>query len=69
MNDNSTPLLDERRAAAILGWAPRTLAQRRFDGTGPQYVRLSPRAIRYRLSDLQDYVEGRLYHSTAEYAP
>jgi predicted DNA-binding transcriptional regulator AlpA len=60
-------LLDERQAAAYLGWTPRTMQQRRFQGAGPRFVRLGARSIRYRVEDLDDFIEARLHTSTAEY--
>lgn len=68
MND-VTPvmLLTERQAAEVLGLTPRTLQQHRFHGDGPQFVRLTARAIRYRMIDIESFIEARLHSSTAEY--
>ncbi len=68
MNDTTPrPLLDEKQAAHFLGWTPRTMQQRRFHGDGPQFVRVAARTIRYRVEDLEAFVEARLHNSTAEY--
>lgn len=51
-------LLTEKEASPIIGLSVRTLQQRRYLALPPKFVRLpSSRAIRYRLSDLQAYVE------------
>lgn len=41
------------------------LAQLRYLGTGPHYVKLTGRAIRYRLEDITDWIETNLHTSTA----
>jgi len=61
-----TYLLCEKRAAELLGFTPRFLQSRRMRGDGPQYVRISQRAIRYRVTDLEKWVEQRLEQSTSD---
>lgn len=52
------PLLDEKKAAPIVGLSVRTLQQRRYMSLPPKYVRLpGTRSIRYRLSDLLEFIE------------
>lgn len=58
-------LLDQKRAARFLGLSVRTLERHRLAGTGPQYARLG-RLIRYRQSDLKDWVDSNLRNSTSE---
>jgi len=58
-------LVCEKRAATLLGFSPRFLQSRRLRGDGPVYVRVSQRAIRYRVSDLEDWVEARLRTSSS----
>jgi predicted DNA-binding transcriptional regulator AlpA len=43
-------------AAALLKVHPRTLFEYRDAGTGPKFIRLSPRVIRYRLEDLEEWM-------------
>ncbi len=43
----SRPLLTPREVADALGVSTLTLYRRRRDGTGPRFVRVGPRAIRY----------------------
>jgi predicted DNA-binding transcriptional regulator AlpA len=53
------PLLTETQAAAIAGYAPRTMQFIRQNGNGPAFVKLSVRAIRYRRKDLLAWLESR----------
>jgi predicted DNA-binding transcriptional regulator AlpA len=53
-------LLTTAQAAAFLGLKQNTLQHWRIYGKGPAIVRLSPRAVRYRRSDLESWVESRV---------
>ncbi|MBU3887215.1 AlpA family transcriptional regulator [Methylosinus sp. KRF6] len=53
----SRPLLTEQQAAEYLNLAVRTLQQWRVQGKGPKFIKLS-RAVRYRQSDLEDYISS-----------
>jgi predicted DNA-binding transcriptional regulator AlpA len=57
-------LLSQKQAARILGLSVRTLERHRVAGTGPRFARLG-RLIRYRQSDLTDWVDGSLRTSTS----
>lgn len=59
-------LLCEQQAAAMLGYTPRALQQWRRTGTGPQFIRVSARSIRYRRRDLLDWIEARVRMSTSD---
>ena len=61
----SDPLLDTNQVARILGYRPRTLEGMRSRGDGPPFIRLSPRAVRYRLSDLESWLDSRRRTSTS----
>jgi len=50
-------LLKQDEAAEFLGVTPRFLEMRRFRGDPPAVVRFSSRCVRYRLSDLEAFVE------------
>lgn len=53
-------LLSEKQAADFLQVGKQTLANRRFQGRPPTYVRLG-RSIRYRLGDLRSFIAaGRI---------
>lgn len=53
-------------AAALLSLSPRTLSTWRTRGGGPRWVRYSARCVRYRLSDLIEFVEERMRSNTSE---
>jgi predicted DNA-binding transcriptional regulator AlpA len=58
-------LLNQKAASKLLGLSVRTLERHRVAGTGPPYACLG-RLIRYRESDLKDWVERNLRSSTSE---
>ncbi|MBT5566725.1 MAG: helix-turn-helix domain-containing protein [Rhodospirillaceae bacterium] len=62
-------LVNENIAAEYLGLSPRTLQNWRVRGGGPLFVRISNRSIRYRLSDIQDWIEARIRRSTSDPGP
>lgn len=53
----NAPGLDEKKAAEILGARALTLTKWRQRGRGPVYYKLNG-AVRYRLEDLQTYLES-----------
>jgi predicted DNA-binding transcriptional regulator AlpA len=56
----------ERKAADFLGVTTRALQKWRATGTGPKFVRISGRCVRYRRRDLMAWAEARLKSSTSE---
>ena len=59
-------LLTEQQASALLGVTIRALQKWRVTGSGPPFVRISSRCIRYRRRDVVDWIAERLKRSTAE---
>lgn len=57
--DFQNVLLDNESAAEFLGVSPTTLPRWRWAGTGPAYLKVG-RSIRYRRSDLEKWLAGRL---------
>ena len=57
METNELDLLTEADAAALLLVSPKTLQKRRFDKKPPKYLSLNG-TVRYRLSDLKEYLEN-----------
>jgi predicted DNA-binding transcriptional regulator AlpA len=51
-------------AARLLGWKEITLAKRRQFGLPPRFIKLGGRSVRYRLEDLEAFVESGLRTST-----
>ena len=66
LDDFGARLLDTRQAAEALGLSTRTLEDWRLRGVGPRYVRMSPRAVRYRPRELSRWVSEREVQSTSE---
>ena len=52
LQNHPDALLREEDAAVFLGFTPRALQEWRHRGSGPPFVRISSRAIRYRRADL-----------------
>ena len=58
-------LLTRKEAAEILGFQPQTLARWKWEGreNRPREVRVGSRAIRYRASDLLQWITAQAEHS------
>ena len=52
-------------AAAYLGVQPATMEQWRWNGRGPRFAKIG-RCVRYRRSDLDAFLEQRVFRSTTE---
>ena len=63
---NQETLLTEKGAADFLDLTPRCLQAWRCRGGGPRFVKISSRCIRYRRSDLQKWVQERLFSDNSE---
>lgn len=57
--------LTTAQTAEVLGIKKETLGQMRWRGTGPVFLKIG-RCVRYRVSDLEDYMKGRTFSSTTE---
>lgn len=53
-------LLNEREAAKLLSISPATMNRWRCERVGPDFLRVSRRAIRYRRCDLERWLEARV---------
>lgn len=62
-----TTLLTTPKAAEYLGVSPAFLERDRWAGARIPFVKIGTRSIRYRLSDLEAYIEKSLRHSTSEH--
>jgi excisionase family DNA binding protein len=58
-------VLNELEAAARLGLSHRTLQMWRVRGIGPRFLKVG-RAVRYRLADLEAWLEAQLRASTSD---
>ncbi len=54
-----------KEAAAFMGLRSNTLEIWRLRGSGPQFVKFG-RAVRYRLTDLESYIEAQTRQSTSQ---
>jgi len=64
------PLMESTAIAELLGTTPQNLAQMRYRGTGPKFIKLGHRAIRYRWSDVEAWIEANtLTQSDQDYEP
>jgi predicted DNA-binding transcriptional regulator AlpA len=64
--EDTSPLLTQQHAADFLSCSPRSLEAWRLRGGGPRHVRLGRRCVRYRLSDLADWVASCVRTSTSD---
>jgi len=62
-------LLTEGEAAERLRLLPGTLRRWRWAGRGPAYIRVSGRAIRYAVADLDAYLSAARRTSTTDPGP
>jgi len=60
-------LLSTKQASEFLGLNEKSLANSRYTGTGMEipYIKLG-KIIRYRLSDLESYIENNTFNHTSE---
>lgn len=61
-------LINEKEAAAFLGYTIRALQNWRIRGGGPKFVKVSARSVRYRFRDLLAWSESLIVSSTSEVA-
>ena len=59
-------LLTTGQAARILQVSPKALEAWRYRGGGPLYCRISAKVVRYRLSDLEDWIAEHIRSSTSD---
>lgn len=67
-NTTAPPLLTVEETAAYLGVKPRLLESWRYRNTGPKYIRLGGRHVRYRQTDLDDWIAGQVQDPAAPLA-
>ena len=61
-------ILTSIEAANYLAMEPSTLASWRVSGRGPTFIKLGKRAVRYRLTDLEIFIQENRHDHTASYA-
>jgi predicted DNA-binding transcriptional regulator AlpA len=60
-------LLTTKEATRVLGVSKAFLERDRWQGARVPFIKVGSRAVRYRLSDLQVYIESRLRLSTSQH--
>ena len=65
MSATYAELINEEHASTILKVSPRTLQAWRVRGCGPKFRKLG-RSVRYRVEDVQAYVNENVHQSTSE---
>ena len=73
MEKNNSPqrtaqLMKEGEAASYLRVTAKTLRQWRWKGGGPRYVKLRGKMVRYKLADLDAFIELGIQRSTSDAA-
>ena len=61
-----TQLLTTKEASKILGISTAFLERDRWAGAKIPFIKVGSRAVRYRQSDLDNYINKRVAHSTSE---
>lgn len=61
-------LLNTKEAAQFLGVSKAFLERDRWAGARVPFIKVGSRAVRYRLSDLESYIERQIRRSTSEVA-
>ena len=61
-----TYLLNTTEAANFLGLSKAFLERDRWAGAKVPFIKISERAVRYRLQDLEKYIESRIRKSTSD---
>lgn len=59
-------LLTTEEAAKYIGMSPAFLERDRWAGAKVPFIKVGSRAVRYRLSDLESYLESRIRRSTSD---
>jgi predicted DNA-binding transcriptional regulator AlpA len=65
----ATQLLNEVEAGQFLSLSHRTLQNWRVKGGGPKYLKIGAKSVRYRLSDLQSWLENATRSNTSQAMP
>jgi len=60
-------LMKTSEAAEYLSVSMAFLERDRWAGAKVPFVKMGSRSVRYRLSDLEAYIESQVMHSTSEY--
>lgn len=59
-----TQLATAEEVAEAFGYTPQGLAQMRYRGTGPKFIKLGGRAVRYRWDDVEAWLDQQTRQQT-----
>lgn len=60
------PLAKAAEVADRLGYTPEGLAQMRYRGNGPKFIKLGGKAVRYRWSDVEAWLDQKTMQRTGD---
>ncbi|MBT2555839.1 AlpA family transcriptional regulator [Arthrobacter sp. ISL-5] len=60
------PLANAAEVADWLGYTPEGLAQMRYRGNGPKFIKLGGKAVRYRWADVQAWLHQQTMQRTGD---
>lgn len=66
MTEKDPELMTIQELADHIHCKPHTLAQWRYRGTGPKFVRVGSRRVLYRRADVDAWLDAQTVQSTAE---
>lgn len=67
MEKQTTSLMTTAEAAKLLNVSVAFLERSRWSGSPPiKFVKVGPRAVRYKVEDLENYIESQTRTSTSE---
>lgn len=66
MHDDNV-LLTDKQAAEFMGISTGTIRNWRILGEGPIFTKIGPKHVRYRLRDINEWLDSRRFRSTSEY--
>ncbi|MBE3604327.1 helix-turn-helix domain-containing protein [bacterium] len=58
-HSEANQMMSGPKAAEFLGVSKKTIENWRQQGKGPRFVRLSRRAVRYRIADLLEFIQRK----------
>ena len=62
--DTSRALATPSQVAEHMGTSPATLAQQRYKGTGPKFVKVTGRRVMYRWEDVEAFLDAQTFAQT-----
>lgn len=66
MQHDTSRLLNNAEAAALLSIKPNTLEIWRLQGRSPRFLKIG-RSVRYRMSDLEAWLNAQTFENTSQY--